>query len=447
MSGNVLRSRPRRIEKILFIAPPLMKERVEFYPDFPTPPLGIAYVMANLEGDYKKEYLDLSFHESWEDVEGSINRLGDYDMYAFTSMTPSYAFARRVAERIRTWSGGWFVIGGSHVTVAAMEVMGSGLFDIGVLGEGERTFSEIVNAINNGERLEAVPGVVVLQDDGAVTYGPGRGYINGLDSLSYPARGLMPMEKYLALFKQITGRRGGTLISSRGCPFGCAFCSREIFGRKLRHRSPGNVAGEIETLMERYGVDMVHFVDDTLTANRKFTESLCATLQERQLGVEWQCESRVDCVSNELLETMKSAGLIRIMFGVESGDEGILNRMGKGITPAQVIKAFDMAHKAGLEAGAFIMLGYPGETRESLSKTVDIVGRIKPDLISVSFANALPGTRFHEEFATGREGGLYVDYHLETNVPLENLSFGDLDKARSEIFDIVRPVSGSFRLS
>lgn len=429
-----------KIDKLVFVVPPLLSERVEFYPDFPTPPLGIGYVSANVGNDYKRNILDLSFHDSLTEIYRVLDRIDDYDVYAFTSMTPNFKSVLKVAEYLRKHKEGLFVIGGSHVTVVPEILTNSDIFDIGVIGEGEVTFKELMQVIATGQDFREIKGIAYKDGKGNLKFSEPRPYLQNIDCLEFPDRHLFDMNKYIEQFNSVTGGKGLTLICSRGCPYDCVFCSKEIFGRAYRLRSPQNILAEVKQVVSDYDTATLHFIDDTFTINHKFVYDFCDEIKANRLDIQWQCESRVDTVDHKLISKMRESGCIRIMFGVESGDQQILNRMNKQITLDQIRRAFEIAGKEGIDTGAFIMLGFPGETTESLQKTVELVKLIKPRLISVSFTNILPGTQLYKRYwdSMPTNDQVFGDYHLRSNIESPQLPLRQLIDAREEIFKIVR---------
>lgn len=428
------------VKKILFIIPPLLIETVEFYPDFPTPPLGISYISANAGENLEKRILDLTFTESWAEVVEELSGLPDYDLYAFTSMTTNFSNTMKIAKYLKEKKTGIFVIGGSHATIFPEQIVDIGLFDIAVIGEGEVTFRELIERLNRQEPLELIAGISFKDERGKVVVASKREKIADLDQLNFPDRHLLPMDKYIHSFGQtINGERGTTILCSRGCPFDCTFCSKEIFGRKIKWRRPENIIQEIEFLVQTYQIDTIHFVDDMFAVNKPFVNKITGLMQERMPGLQWRCESRVDSLDREMLQDMKKANCAGIWFGVESGDQRILDGMNKRTTVQQALEACQIAKAAGIVVGIFIILGYPGETKESLENTIRIVERIKPNLISVSFSTILPGTNFAAQyFKDCKVTSQFNDYHIGTNINLTHITFDDLLQARETIFEIVR---------
>ncbi|MQY61806.1 radical SAM protein, partial [archaeon] len=219
-----------------------------------------------------------------------------------------------------------------------------------------------------------------------------RPYIENLDELPYPAVHLFPLEQF---------NKYGNIIfpvmTSRGCVFWCDFCTAvRMFGKKYRMRSPKKVVNELEYLYKKYGEKQYTFYDDAFTVNQARTEEICNEILRRGLKIKWDCETRVDMVSKDLLLKMREAGCIAIWFGVEAGSQKIRDAMGKGISTQQTLNAFKWAREAGLIAVASIILGFPGETKETAWESVKLLERINPDEIGIYIATPYPGTPMYD---------------------------------------------------
>jgi anaerobic magnesium-protoporphyrin IX monomethyl ester cyclase len=211
-------------------------------------------------------------------------------------------------------------------------------------------------------------------------------------------------------------------MASRGCIYWCDFCSTvRMFGRKYRMRSPKNVVDEIEYLHKTYGAHQFTFYDDAFTVDQARAAEICNEIMRRKLKIEWDCETRVDMVNKDLLRTMKEAGCFAVWFGVESGAQPVLDAMRKGITPAQTIKAFNMAKEVGLMTVAGVVLGFPGETKETIWETVKFIDRLKPGDVGYYIATPYPGTPLYEQVV--REGRLKThDFNrFDTATPVFDL--------------------------
>ena len=205
-------------------------------------------------------------------------------------------------------------------------------FDYGIIGEGEQTALELVNAIHSGnkEEIPSIKGIIFRNDSGIVRTPP-RAYIEDLDTIPFPARHLLPdLKKYRYRFYKHLPT--ATIITSRGCPYQCTFCDRAVFGNKLRMRSIKNMLDEIEILVKEYGVRGINIQDDLFTITPQRVIEFCDQLMSRKLKISWSCLARVDCITPEMLKIMKKAGCWQIGYGIESGNQKILNTINKNIT-------------------------------------------------------------------------------------------------------------------
>jgi radical SAM superfamily enzyme YgiQ (UPF0313 family) len=268
------------------------------------------------------------------------------------------ATKRRLPQTTTVW-------GGAHVSFDDEGILAShGWVDAVVRGEGEETLSEIVSRVASGRDLDGVRGVTWRDRAGVVRRNPPRPFGEDLEALPRPAWHLLPLSKYRAF------GGGASLITSRGCPHRCLFCvGRRMIGARGRFRSPESVADEMEALVH-LGFDRLRVEDDLFTFRRDRALAICREIHRRRLGVSWRAYARVDTVDPELLGWMKRAGCERILFGAESGDPEVLRRIRKGITPRQTRAAVDMARAAGIDVLASFVLGLPGETPESLERTL-----------------------------------------------------------------------------
>jgi len=305
-----------------------------------------------------------------------------------------------------------------------------------IRGEFEITVRELGLALKQGLPLSGVAGIT-YREGSEVRVNPERPFDADLDRWPYPAREVIPIEKYQTA--QYQGKRGTFMLSSRGCPYRCTFClwPGTMVGRDFRSRDPEAVVNEMEHLVQHYGVDDIYFDDDTMTIDRERLLRICRLIQERDLKVHWISMGRVDTVDEELLTEMRKAGCDNLYLGVESGSEEMLKRLKKGIGLDQVEKAFQMARKAGIKTQAFFMLGGPGETHETLKETIDFAVRLDPDNAQFAAAVPYPGTEMYEESL--RKGYLraqtWEDYAARDIVlETETLSRLDLEKARLEAY-------------
>ena len=364
------------------------------------PPLGIAYIAASLrKAGFDVEILDPSF----EGKQYAVERIKkpDYDIIGFSCFTMNYNASRELADLAKKANKNVLrVFGGPHVIVEPEKTIKDREVDAICLGEGETTFVELARALKEGRPLQSVSGVW-FKKNGKIVRNPVRTMICNLDELPFPARDLLPMEKYLnaklGRAAWAVKQPSTTLMVGRGCPFDCTYCSTKlIFGKSVRLRSPKNVVDEIGQLTEDYGVRGIAFVDDTFTINKKAVEAICEELIGRKISIEWACNSRIDTISPELLRIMKKAGCTYITFGVESGNQGVLDKfIKKGIKLDKVEDVFRWTKQAGIKTGAYFLLGIPGETLENMQETIDFAIKVNPDVVNFNMVRPLPKTEIY----------------------------------------------------
>jgi len=219
-----------------------------------------------------------------------------------------------------------------------------------------------------------------------------RPFISNLDSLPFPAFHLLPITKYRPHPPHGRQLPSIPIVTSRGCPYRCIYCSKSVFGGKYRASSPTYIADEIEYLMDKFNVREITFYDDVFTLNKKRVIAICEELERRRIEIPWTCETRVNLVNEELVEKMKKAGCYMIAYGVESGTQEILDNLKKDITLEQATRAFELTHKIGIQTIAYFMIGSPGETAETIEETIKFAKKLDPDFVQFSITTPFPGT-------------------------------------------------------
>ena len=278
-------------------------------------------------------------------------------------------------------------------------------FDFQVVGEGEETIQEIMEALEQGRSLEGILGVI-YRDNGNIVENPRRPLEMTADKLPVPNRDLLPTDKYVHSLPGKGFIRYATLFTSRGCPFHCIFCSQHtMHGRKMRWHSLERVMVELDQIVNKLGVEHIIIMDETLTLDKQRTMELCRRIKEAGLKFTWEGWTRAETVDEELLSEMKSAGLIRLSFGIESGDPEMLKIIKKGITLEGVRRAYKIADKVGLETRGSAILGHPFETRETAWRTIKFLRSIKElKQIYLNVATPYPGTELYDYAVNGRGG-------------------------------------------
>jgi anaerobic magnesium-protoporphyrin IX monomethyl ester cyclase len=362
----------------------------------PLPPLSLSY-LAGVLAQERIEVKILDFLVTRYHPEKLRRELEEYQpqIVGVTCVTLNYLIARRMLKVCKAFDPDIFtVIGGPHVTFALEEtLLGAPWIDAIVIGEGERTLVELVRAAAEDKDVRHVPGIA-FADGNVVVKTPPRPLIEDLDQLPLPARELLPMARYRALGTPCT------VITSRGCPYSCIFCSgHRMFGPRVRFRSPGLVVDEIEKLHRDFGLAKINIVDDTFTLNHRHTRAVCEEMLRRNLKMQWSVFARVDRISEDLAQLMSRAGCEWLLFGVESADEGILKTVKKGITPDQVRRGVKIAAEAGINVFNSFILGLPGESWDTARKSLafgDELCHKYGARYGFHMLSPLPGTEIYE---------------------------------------------------
>ena len=276
-------------------------------------------------------------------------------------------------------------------------------FDVVVKGEGEQAILELLRTFDSGCDPQTVKGIVYRKrnngrmtgEQGEIIFTEPRILEPSLDRIAFPARDLFPNDRYIDYWKKRYGNATTTVFTTRGCPFICEFCSNAVFGISYRERSPENVVDEVEQALS-FGYDRIHFADDVFTLNRERVLKICDEIRRRGIHFKWEWLGRVDSIDEEISIAMKNAGCDRIYFGIESGNDSVLNLMKKKITLDRARKAVYAAHEAGLSTGAFFILCYPGETDDTVLETLRFAVSLPLDYLSFTMPYPLPGTALYE---------------------------------------------------
>ncbi|RLE55227.1 MAG: B12-binding domain-containing radical SAM protein [Thermoprotei archaeon] len=373
------------------------------------PPLGLAYLAAVARDlGLKVRILDMNVEKlSIDDAVEIISR-EDPLILGVTCTTPSYPRAISLIKYVkRVKPNTVTIMGGPHVTFTHLEVMEEvPEVDVIVRGEGEITFKELCTHYFFGEiPLREIRGIT-FRIRGEVFVNPDREPITDLDKLPFPAWDLLDLAKY-----GVAGEVAVPILTSRGCPYSCVFCSSsKLFGKKYRARSPKNVVDEVEYLYRRFGIRQFGIIDDIFTLDRRRAKRIAEEIIERGLEVTWACSSRVDTVDHETLVKLREAGCATIYFGVESGCQEIVDWYGKGIRLEKVPEVLKMCKDLGFITVTSFILGAPYDNWYTIGKTIEFAKKLNPDYAQFTLLTPYPGT-YLWEFA--RKNNLIVDWNLE----------------------------------
>jgi anaerobic magnesium-protoporphyrin IX monomethyl ester cyclase len=405
------------------------------------PPLGLAYLAAVLrQAGYQVKIKD-AFAEGmgWEEFAAYL-AIEKPEILGLTSISTTidqaFKAIRLARPHVRT-----IIMGGPHISVWGQKVFAQCPdIDLGVVGEGEETIVELVDAIAGAASPEGIPGVI-----GRDFVSPPRRLIRNLDGLPFPARDLLPLHRYIYPFSH--GKHVTTLFTSRGCPYHCIFCDKSIFGSNWRGRSADNILAELDEIYQIYGLRSLVIYDDLFTLDEKRVHKICEGILARGYKLDWKCESRVNLVDLETLKLMKRAGCSLIAYGVESGNQKGLDYINKNITLDQIRQAFALTHAAGLDTLAYFILGIPVETYEDEVRTIQLACELNPTYAQFATLSPYYGTRLYQEAV---EKGWYQELDVKNPADQDlrrpaiispNWSAENLEKIlrRAHLFFYLRP--------
>jgi radical SAM superfamily enzyme YgiQ (UPF0313 family) len=330
--------------------------------------------------------------------------------------------AKQVNPEILTVAKGAHFIVLDHEALRAYPAL-----DCVIRGEYEHTAAEI----GTGKPLEGMPGITWRKPDGTIQRNPERPFIDDLDSIPFPARHLVRNELY---YRPDTMEPQTTIVTNRGCPHSCIYCLAPVVsGKKNRYRSVGNVLAEIEQCVKLYGIRSFLFRSDLFTQNRKWVIELCQAIVERGLDIEWASNSRVDTINAEMLSWMKKAGCWIIAYGVESGNQEMLDLMKKKATVEQAREAVQLTREAGVKSSVYLLMGLPWEKPETLEDNIRFARELMPDFLEIFYTYPFPGTELHRiavENGLMREGDVPEDAYSHPAIGGLYMTREDLAKWR-----------------
>ena len=456
--------------RVLLIDPPMqsiMLARADWYP------MGLAYLAGsavreghevliyNGEHDPKLDYVNLSTystnyhlyldavedhgHPAWKRVASVV---GDFrpDVVGITSNTVKFPSAKRIAAIAKDFDPNVpVVIGGQHATIMTDDVLSVPHVDFVVRGEGEQTFVEFLHQFGGDRQWGRVTGLS-FKGNGGIIHNLPRLLVSNLDELPFPARQcLYDLEHY-------EPQSLSKLFASRGCPYRCNYCgSQNIWTHKVRHHSAMRIVEEIRQVKKEYGATYFTFLDDVFGVDKKMAMELTHEMARAELGIKWDCLTRANLLSDELLISMKKAGCAKIDMGVESGSDKVLKDTQKGLSTEQIIEAARRIKKQGIFLYAFFMIGLPTETEEDVRKTKEFIAVLKPDWAGISIFTPLPGTEIFCDLQ--RQGKIpekpdFARYSHQS--PHSNFAFGMSNRVSfpalaQEMIKYVQNYNGSFR--
>jgi radical SAM superfamily enzyme YgiQ (UPF0313 family) len=355
----------------------------------PYPPLGLLYISSHLKGrGYSVDLFDTTFARPAE-LEAHIQRMRPpvVGIYANLMTRGNVLRAIRAAKQ----AGSTVVLGGPDPANYLGEYLSRGA-DVVVVGEGEATLEDLLTGMPWSE----VKGIAYLQD-AQVVCTEARPMIADLDAQPFPDRAAIDQQRYVEVWRKHHGQGSVSLITARGCPYTCTWCSHAVFGYSHRRRSPANVVAEVEQIVDAYAPDLLWYADDVFTINHKWLFEYADLLERRGLRLPFETISREDRLNEHVVQTLARMGCSRLWIGAESGSQRVLDAM-KRRTDAERVKAMvHLLQRYGISVGMFIMLGYEGEERADLQATVDFLKEAAPDSFLTTVAYPIKGTPYYAE--------------------------------------------------
>ncbi|MES2725895.1 MAG: radical SAM protein [Bacteroidota bacterium] len=388
----------------------------------PYVPLGILYISAYLEKyNYTNEIFDSTF-ASFEKLKAYLLDFKPDAIGIYTNLMTKLNVLK-IIEYIKTTDEikhCKVILGGPEVSNHIPNFLKYGA-DYIVIGEGEQTMLELVTLIDKQNiTLDTIQGIAYL-NNGEVCKTEARIKMKDLEDLPFPNRKKVNLQLYFDAWKQKHGTSAISINTQRGCPYSCKWCSRAVYGQSYRRRSAKSVADEIAWIQENYQVDSVWFVDDVFTVSHKWLEEFTEEITSRNITMPFECITRADRMSEAVILNLKKSGCFRVWIGAESGSQKIIDLMDRRVEVGQVRTMIQLAQSHGIQAGTFIMVGYPGETEEDIYETVHHLKVSNPDIFTITVAYPIKGTPLYTE----------VENNFIADLPWETSTDRDIDFKRT----------------
>jgi anaerobic magnesium-protoporphyrin IX monomethyl ester cyclase len=364
----------------------------------PYVPLGILYICSHL----RKKGFDVEVFDTTFSSLRDLTRHLQAEPPSVLGVYANLMTRKKVLEivRIARESGWKTIVGGPEPGAYVREYLESGA-DVVVLGEGEITMEELLPALNQNSdsELSKVNGIAFLGEQGQVHQTAPRTQITDLDAQPWPARDAIDVMRYVQTWRDAHGQGSLSFITARGCPYRCRWCSHQVFGMTHRRRKPLAVVDEVEWLLSTYQPDMVWIADDVFTIHHGWLRQYAAEMRRRGLHIPFECISRADRLSDEVVDLLAALGCFRVWIGSESGSQRILDSMERGVTVEQVQSAVSACKTRGIQTGMFLMWGYEGEELQDIEQTIEHVKRSDPDIFFTTIAYPIKGTPYYKSVA------------------------------------------------
>ncbi len=389
----------------------------------PYVPLGILYISSFLEKNgYNNEIFDSTF-SSFEKLKQHLLNTQPEIIGIYTNLMTKLNVLN-IIRFIKDAPGlkkVKIILGGPEVTNHAENFLEYGA-DIIVIGEGEETMLEIVQHYSGkiSESPGNINGIAFKNKDDEIIYTVERTKIKNIDEIPFPGRKKVNLQLYFDAWKNKHGESAISVSTMRGCPYTCKWCSRAVYGLSYRRRSVSLVVDELEWIQKNYIVDTIWFVDDVFTISHKWMKAFTEEVEKRKLNIKYECITRADRMNEEIIQLLRRSGCFRVWIGAESGSQKVIDAMDRRVKVEQVREMIQLSKKYGIQSGTFIMVGYPGETEDDISQTLEHLKMSDPDFFTITIAYPIKGTPLYDE----------VESNFIHQLPWENSTDRQIDFKR-----------------
>ncbi len=365
----------------------------------PYPPLGLLYISAFLDQyQVANEVFDSTFQSEMDLQKHMLNTKPNYLGIYVNLMTKLKVL--KILDFVRSQQAledTIVFLGGPDVRHNAEELLSYGA-DYIVIGEGEESTLALITTLEEKpEQVEEIYGIAYKDEKGQTVINPERSLIPDIDELPLPNRSKIDLEQYFSAWRNAHGQSAISVSTMRGCPYTCKWCSRAVYGLSYRRRSAVLVVQELAQLKKQYNPDSIWFVDDVFTINHRWLKAFAEEIQKQNLDLAYECITRADRMNEEVIDLLVQSGCFRVWIGAESGSQQVIDQMDRRVKVEKVREMIRKTREKGIEAGTFIMLGYPGETESDIEETITHLKQANPDHFTITLAYPIKGTELFEE--------------------------------------------------
>lgn len=375
----------------------------------PYVPLGMLYISAYLERKgFSNEVFDTTF-SSLKELQNYLLKVKPNVIAIYVNLMTKLNVLEIIKFSKSNLNQAKIILGGPEIKYNANDFLKFGA-DYLVIGEGEETSFELIKALNEN-RFDDIKNINGLgfSENNKIIFTEERSKLKEIDSLPFPNRDKVNLKLYLDAWKERHGENAISVSTMRGCPYTCKWCSRAVYGLSYRRRSPKNVCDELEIIQNEYDPDTLWFVDDVFTISHKWLSEFKDLLIERNLKIKYECITRADRLNENVINDLKASGCFRVWIGAESGSQKVIDLMDRRVDINQVREMIKLAQKYDIQAGTFIMIGYPGETEDDIEETIKHLKESNPEYFTITVAYPIKGTELFAEIEASQTNNFKWD--------------------------------------